>query len=187
MMYLTVGILGYIALSLADIISFSRNNAVQRSISSVGYLSIALSVIGAMAGASPAQLPQGLRSALIPAAVLWFSMTAYSVFLELPLYGSGTAGGNGKPRVVDRGTYGIVRHPGVVWFTFGMISLIALYEIGPFTVTAVVLILMDLILATVQDLVIFPRTIDGYDAYRREVPFIIPRKIPDLGALYGRR
>ena len=45
-------------------------------------------------------------------------------------------------------------------------------------VLASVAVACDLMLVLVQDTVVLPRTISGYEEYRRRVPFLIPKRLP---------
>lgn len=105
---------------------------------------------------------------LIAAAGLW--LLVYTLFFSLPKdtyeKNSGSA--------VTTGIWSVCRHPGIYWYflcTFGL----ALCGRSSALWTACLLwSALDLAYAFWQDKVVFPRTLQGYDAYRRTTPFLIP-------------
>lgn len=76
--------------------------------------------------------------------------------------------------VCRKGLYGWMRHPGVWSFLlcgigYGMIFLDA-------AIPAMWFSFLNLIYVWVQDRYFFPVYLEGYEQYRREVPFLFPRK-----------
>jgi len=81
--------------------------------------------------------------------------------------------GTGDGRAYTRGTYGFSRHPGFIWYT-GINLLAALYFMKPdITLLGASLVVCNLVLITVEDMVMFPRMFDDYDQYREKTPFIL--------------
>lgn len=159
----------------------------------LGILAFALMLLGdlndALFGKKPLKLCFPLGLVLLAAATYlgcdferisaaW--CIASGVFLLLLLYslfGSfsvrdayvGQAGGR---KVCDRGMYAMCRHPGVLFFA-------GLYICLHFAVRlpaahAAVYIALDLLLAALEDSIVFPKVLGGYDEYKTRVPFIIP-------------
>ena len=98
----------------------------------------------------------------------------YALFFALPFHDTYTEGGD-LP-VVSQGLYGMCRHPGFwpflalylfLWLTFGGAPLAAATVLYP---------ACNGIYIWIQDAYIFPRYIQGYDRYKQEVPFLIPRR-----------
>lgn len=91
----------------------------------------------------------------------------YSVFIELYLYAPRDG------RAYTKGTYGFSRHPGFIWYT-SINLLAALYFMKPdITLLCASLVVCNLVLITVEDMVMFPRMFDDYDQYREKTPFIL--------------
>ena len=94
------------------------------------------------------------------------------VFFALPFSRTYVKGAGGD--VVDTGLYALCRHPGVLFF-FGLYLWVWLLSgRDAMLICAVVLSACDVLHVWVQDRYYFPKTIRGYDGYRRRVPFLIP-------------
>ncbi len=95
------------------------------------------------------------------------SLLLFSVFLEVELFSNGEKG-----KLYKGGTYRISRHPGFLWYT-GINCVIALYFLRLDVLTLVIGLTLDnFLLILVEDRVLFPRMFDGYDDYKKEVPFL---------------
>lgn len=99
----------------------------------------------------------------------------YSLFLELPFINT-----YGKQehnhQLVDRGTYALCRHPGVLWFGLFFMCLF-------FTTGAVLLIwagilwtIINMIYVYLQEKVIFCKMFPAYYVYVKTTPMLIPTK-----------
>lgn len=119
------------------------------------------------------------RLSLTEPSILW--CTAAAVFLALLLYAlfgsfsvseAYTASSETR-QTCDKGLYSLCRHPGIPLFAGLYICLhFGLHLPLP---DAVIYIALDLALALLEDIVIFPRLLNGYDEYKNKVPFIVPR------------
>ena len=114
----------------------------------------------------------GSMPGIIPSAAFALSgiMLLYSVF---PAVSSGTS--EGKKGLVSSGLYSLCRHPGL-WFMWG--CCLSFYFMCPALncgLLALVSALCDFLYVLYQDIYIFPVTIDGYEKYKKMVPFLLPR------------
>lgn len=105
-------------------------------------------------------------------AVVFFGLLIYTLFFALPF--KETYVENNKPNVYTSGVYALCRHPGVLWLSlfYGFLWLATdqvsvLYAFLLFS-------LMDLIYVILQDVWIFPKILNGYEAYRKTTPFLVP-------------
>ena len=117
------------------------------------------------------------RLGMIPALAAAAASAAaliYALFFALPFHDTYVEG-EGVP-VVSKGIYGWCRHPGFwpflllylfLWLSFGGRLLLA---------AAICYPLCNGIYIYIQDRWIFPQFIQGYDAYRKAVPFLIPHR-----------
>lgn len=110
---------------------------------------------------------------------LWCAAAVVFLLLELyALFGSFSVSEayveSDKPRTTsEKGLYSICRHPGVPLFA----ALYFCLHFGaglPLTDTLLYIVL-DFALAAFEDIVIFPRLLNGYDDYKKRVPFMLPR------------
>jgi len=76
--------------------------------------------------------------------------------------------------VVYEGMYALCRHPGVMWFFFFYLLLALTLGSNLMLMAALVWTCMNLIYVYIQDRWIFPMILENYQAYKKEVPFLIP-------------
>lgn len=97
----------------------------------------------------------------------------YSWFGNLPFkktyMESGTSG-----VLIKTGTYAMTRHPGVVWYTFLLVSLFLVSGSKLMLIAGPIWLVMDIIHVYVQDRFLFGKMFPGYEDYRRETPMLIP-------------
>ncbi|MDD4766129.1 MAG: hypothetical protein PHF87_00900 [Desulfotomaculaceae bacterium] len=100
-------------------------------------------------------------------------MLLYTLFAALPFSLTYQEAGRGKT-VVDSGMYALCRHPGVIWFfLFYLFLWLASGKIMMMW-GGIIWTIMDIIYVYVQDRWFFPAALNGYDQYKKEVPFLIP-------------
>ncbi len=105
-------------------------------------------------------------------ALVFLVLLIKALFFSFPP--SDAYAGDGKPRAVTTGLYGLCRHPGVlflgafyasVWLAGRTTSLFAMMLI--FTS-------LDILLAAYEDSRVFPRILQGYTEYKKTTPFLLP-------------
>ena len=95
------------------------------------------------------------------------------LFFALPK-GSYTDPGR-RRTVCDRGAYGLCRHPGF-WSLAGVYLFLYLaLPSRPMLTLAVLITAYNLIYIVFQDAYIFEKTFSDYAAYKKRVPFLLPR------------
>lgn len=109
---------------------------------------------------------------------VWYCAAA-AIFLLLQLYalfgcfsGKDAYGSVKKQHVYDKGIYALCRHPGF-WFFAGMYAFLCLGTELPWY-TAALYTALDLLLILIEDVLVFPKTLEGYCDYKRRVAFLIP-------------
>lgn len=111
--------------------------------------------------------------------ILWCAAAAVFLLLELyALFGSFSVSetyiASDEPRTTcEKGLYSLCRHPGVPLFAGLYVCLH--FGLGLPLWDALIYIALDIILAAFEDNVIFPRLLDGYEDYKKRVPFMLPR------------
>ena len=108
-------------------------------------------------------------------ALFFLGLLIYTLFFALP-FGDTYQTMGGRPQVCSAGVYALCRHPGVLWFFFFYLflglSLHSLQLMG----TGMVLSLCNLGYVILQDMWTFPRSLGGYEEYKKSTPFLIPTK-----------
>ena len=112
-----------------------------------------------------------LRAAGLLLGVGFLLLLLYTLFFALPVKASYARPGE-KRSVCTTGVYALCRHPGVLWF-WGLY--LCLWGAGGFPwQDAAAYCLLNLLLVLFEDRCVFPDKLEGYEAYRMAVPFLIP-------------
>lgn len=112
----------------------------------------------------------GVGWALLP---IFLFLFFYSLFINLPFRKTYVAPGVGN-ELIRTGTYALVRHPGVLWYAFFLISLILVSESELLLIASPIWLAMDILHVIIQDKFLFGKMFEDYDDYRRETPMLIP-------------
>jgi len=107
--------------------------------------------------------------------VLFLFMLIYSLFLELPFVK--TYGKEVHSRdLVDKGTYGLCRHPGVLWF--GLLFLSVFLTTGAVLIAlgGIIWTSIDVFHVYLQEKIFFCKMFEGYENYMKTTPMLIPNK-----------
>lgn len=176
MVYIAVGISGFILVHLFDIVSLKRiPSGAKPGVWTVGSGLLGYSLI--MLCLKSNTLPLPIWSTWLGWGLLTLSLSLllYSLFINLPFRKTYIATGVGD-KLITTGLYALVRHPGVIWFVLLMLSLILVSKSNLLLIAAPIFILLDLVLVIVQDKFFFVRMFDGYKSYQRETPMLVPNR-----------
>ena len=173
MIYVAVGIFGFIVIHFFDIVSLKRIRGAKPVTWVVGSGLLVYSLI--MMSLAPDRLPLPMWSTWLGWGLLLIALLVliYSLFINLPFRKTYITIGVGD-KLITTGLYALVRHPGVHWFTLAMIALVLVSRSVLLLIAAPILILLDILLVFVQDRFFFGRMFDGYDNYRRVTPMFLP-------------
>ena len=172
MIYLGIGILGFVLLLMFDLCSLCKKNHLKYLFGVSGFLLIAVSSILIVVDFSSYLEINGIyRIASLVIALISFLLLVYSVFIEV---GRKTYKLKNEHALVTNGTYALTRHPGVLWmlllYIFGAIffqNLLAIYA-------ALIWTFVNIVYVTIQERFIFNKIFDNYDKYRESTPMLLP-------------
>ena len=175
MIYVATGSLGFLVIHLFDIVSLKRIPGAKPFTWSFGVGLLAYSLI--MICLAPDKLPLPIWSTWLGWGLLSVSLflLIYSLFVNLPFRRTYIATGVGD-KLITTGLYALVRHPWVHCFSLLLLSLVLISRSSLLLIASPVWILLDILLAVVQDRFFFSRMFDGYDSYRRETPMLVPNR-----------
>jgi protein-S-isoprenylcysteine O-methyltransferase Ste14 len=171
---------GFLALMGSDLLALRGKRRAATVLGYVGYLGWAAVLVAMAFGTgrgTDASRGDGSflwRGAGLALSVLWASLLVWSVFLEIPYRRRRESIPEGC--AVTSGTYAICRHPGFWWLSFLALSLVLFRMDADLLVSAAGIILFDFFLVLFQDLYIFTNVFSGYSTYKKETPFLLPRK-----------
>jgi len=146
-----------------------------RAASAMGYILVGLRIVFlAFPGSeSPGSISPGLDLALLLGAIACGFLLCWTVFLEIGV--ERRRHGLGPERAVRTGSYGLCRHPGF-WCMSLLVLFLSLRDgIRRSLASASILIGLDFILILIQDFYSFPKVFTDYEAYKKQVPFLLPR------------
>lgn len=128
--------------------------------------------LAALAAATAAHLEPGkIDGAWCAVAAAFLLLLLYVLFGSFSPKDAYVSQESGR-QVYDKGFYALCRHPGVLFFAGLYVSLH--YALALPWADAALYTVLDLLLASAEDKCFFPRSIGGYDGYKKRVPFLIP-------------
>jgi len=176
MIYIAVGILGFIVIHLFDIVSLKKiPSGAKPGVWIVGSGLLVYSLIMLCLKSNTLPLPiwsTWLGWGLLPISLF---LLIHSLFINLPFHKTYIATGVGD-KLITTGLYALVRHPWVHWFTLTLLSLILVSKSSLLLIAAPIWILLDILLVIIQDKFFFSQMFDGYDSYRKETPMLVPNR-----------
>ena len=99
----------------------------------------------------------------------------HALFVNLPLKKTYIASAERRELVVS-GAYALVRHPGFMWFGFSLVSLVLVSGSRLLLLALPLWMLLDALWIGFQEKFIFDKLFDGYRAYARETPMLLPNR-----------
>ncbi|MCK5761677.1 MAG: DUF1295 domain-containing protein [Candidatus Izimaplasma sp.] len=171
MIYLGLGILGFMLLLLFDICSLFKRNIIKYFFAFSGFALIITSSFFIIQLNSQISFSYWVRIISLVISSLFLCLLIYSVFIEV---GRNTYQYKNKNKLITTGTYALSRHPGVLWFLlvylFG-----AIYFQNSFVLSAgIIWTVINIIYVSIQERFIFRRIFDDYGSYIKSTPMILP-------------
>ena len=168
------GAAAFLLVGLSDWAALRGHKALRSIAVAISAVLLCAAFVGLSVGGVRFVVPVSLRIAAGVLCLPFVGLLVLSVLIE-PTWAAGHT--PPFPPLYTRGTYALVRHPGVHWFFF-VHSLLALAMASWSLAIAVPCWTgANLALSLVQDRVLFPRIFGpAYTGYRREAPFLIPTR-----------
>lgn len=118
--------------------------------------------------------PPALRALCFVLAPLGVAAMFYSIMVEIPFRKAWVDQGH-TDELVDTGTYALARHPGVIWFTFAIVSLAVATRSRRMLLAAPLLIAGDVAHVAFQEQEVLVEVFgDSYREYQQRTPFLVP-------------
>ncbi len=175
MLYILLGVAGFLVAFLVDPISLSRIPYAKPAvwtvaISMLGYSHVMVNIAG-----ERVPLPEWSSYLGWPLFLLAALGMIYSLYVEIPLRQTYVAQGVGDT-LVTTGTYALVRHPGVLWYALVLAGLILVSSRWLALYAAPIWLAMDVLYVWIQERFFFCRMFTGYEHYQQETPMLIPNR-----------
>ena len=176
MIYIVLGILGFIIVHFFDIVSLKRiPSGAKPCVWTVGSGLLVYSVI--MLCFQSNTLPLPIWSMWLGWGLLTLSLflLIYSLFVNLPFHKTYVATGVGD-KLITTGLYVLVRHPWIHCFTLTLLSLVLVSRSSLLLIAVPIWILLNIPLVIIQDKFFFGKMFQGYDSYRQKTPMLVPNR-----------
>jgi len=176
MIYIGIGILGFIVIHLFDLVSLKRIPfGVKPLVWTAGFAILFFALINMCLKSNTLPLPDSLTL------VGWFLLTVsimmitFALFINLPFRKTYVDSGVGD-QLIKTGLYALVRHPGVYWVALFFFSLVFVSRSNLMLIAAPIFVVLNTALVIVQDKYFFTKMFKGYDKYQQETPMLVPNK-----------
>lgn len=176
MIYIGIGIFGFIVIHLFDLVSIKRIPfGAKPVIWTAGFAILIFSLIKLSLQSNTLSIPVSLTW------VGWFllafslMMIAFALFINLPFRKTYVSTGVGD-KLVKTGLYALVRHPGVYWVTSFFFSLVLISKSHLMLIAVPIFVVLNTALVIVQDKYFFLKMFEDYDKYQKETPMLVPNR-----------
>ncbi len=169
MMYIGLGVIGFLLLFVSDVCGLREKCTFQFVSAIVGTFFIFVSSVMILTLGYNYELALGFRIIGLLLAITFLLLTIYSVVIEV-------SKNNDDKQLITSGTYALNRHPGVLW-------LFLYYFFGSFffadymiLIAGIVFTIVNIIYVHLQEMLIFKHIFENYDEYKKTTPMILPTK-----------
>jgi protein-S-isoprenylcysteine O-methyltransferase Ste14 len=176
MIYIGIGLLGFIVIHLFDLVSIKRIPfGVKPTVWVAGFAILIFSLVKLCLQSNTLATPAWLTW------VGWFllatslTMITFALFVNLPFRRTYVDTGVGD-KLIKTGLYALVRHPGVYWVTAFFFSLAFISKSSLMMIVAPIFAVVNIALVIFQDKFFLIRMFEDYDQYQRETPMLIPNR-----------
>jgi len=176
MIYIGIGIFGFIVIHLFDLVSLKRIPfGVKPIIWTAGFAILIFSLIRLCLQSNTLSIPASLTWAGWFLLAISLMMITFALFINLPFRKTYVSTGVGD-KLVKTGLYALVRHPGVYWVTSFMFSLVLISKSHLMLIAAPIFVVLNIVLVIAQDKYFFLKMFEGYDKYQQETPMLVPNR-----------
>ena len=173
MIYIFIGILGYVAGLGFDFILLKKIPRIKLAVWLAGWVFAFFSIIMVSLNTDKFSMPLWT---LYPGWVLFGLGTLfilYALYLNLP-FKSTYVNVTKNAGLIKTGLYALCRHPVNFWINLVMISLILISRSKLMLIEAPLFIILNTALVVIEDKFIFPQIFTDYKVYQRETPMLLP-------------
>jgi protein-S-isoprenylcysteine O-methyltransferase Ste14 len=171
MLYLVLGILGFVLMLGFDLASLKKLITLKYVLLTVSMSLIAYSGYKLAFYDFHFTVYNVFRYVSLPLSLVFFGLLIFSVFIEV---GVNTYQKVAEPRLITKGTYSMVRHPGVVWLFFTIFFASMYFTSVYLLVAAFVWTIVNTFYTLVQEKMIFTKIFKDYTMYQQTTPMVIP-------------
>jgi protein-S-isoprenylcysteine O-methyltransferase Ste14 len=172
-----IGLSGYIWGMLHDVAARRRAARVKPLLLVLTGASHIFAWYRLMAHSPRLRVPRLLRAAALLVAPAGFALMFYSIMVEIPFRKAWIDRGH-PDELVTTGTYALARHPGVLWYSIGVVAAALATRSRRLLYGAPVLVAGDVLHVWFQERYVLEQEFgDAYREYQRSTPMIVPNAI----------
>ena len=176
MVYIGIGILGFVIIHLFDLVSIKKIPfGVKPIVWTAGFAITFFSLVRMCLLSDSLQIPDLLTWAGWAMFTVSAVMITLALFVNLPFRKTYIEAGVGD-RLIKSGLYALVRHPGVYWVALFFFSLVFISKSHIMLIAAPIFVVLNTLLVVFQDLYFFPKMFEGYAEYQKETPMLVPNR-----------
>jgi protein-S-isoprenylcysteine O-methyltransferase Ste14 len=176
MIYIGVGVLGFIAMNIFDLVSLKKVPFGIKPLlwtAGCGMLLYAILMLCFESNTLPLDGWMVWAGWGLLAVSLFMIMLA--LFINLPFRKTYVEAGVSN-RLVKTGLYALVRHPGVYWVATFMFSFVLISRSSMMLIGAPVFVFLNTAFVVIEDKCFFIKMFEGYSEYQKETPMLIPNR-----------
>ena len=174
MLFIFTGVVGFISLFCFDMASLKERLFLKRAAFIAGHGILVFSSIMVVISPDKIELSPVFKIIGPVFSFVFFLILIYSIFIEIPIKNTFIQQ-NRNNVLVKTGTYGLVRHPGVLWYVFFLLGLFLMTGSKTLLFALPVWSAVDIIYIILQERFIFIKMFgEEYRKYQKEVPILIP-------------
>lgn len=176
MIYIVIGIFGFIAINFFDLVSIKKIAFRAKPIIwTAGFAILIYSIVRLCMLSDELNLPPwAVWAGWVIFAISLF-MILMALFINLPFRKTYISTGTADT-LIKTGLYALVRHPGIYWVTSFMFSLVLVSSSKLMLIAAPIFSGINILLVVLEDKYFFPKMFEGYSDYQRETPMLVPNR-----------
>jgi protein-S-isoprenylcysteine O-methyltransferase Ste14 len=176
MIYIVIGILGFLAMNFFDLVSLKRVPfGIKPFLWTAGCGLLLYSVIKMCFESNTLAISNWLSWVGWGLLLISLFMITLALFVNLPFRKTYVETGVGD-KLVKTGLYALVRHPGVYWVASFFFSLVLISKSSLMLIAAPIFVFLNTTHVILQDKYFFVKMFDGYDRYQKETPMLVPNR-----------
>ena len=179
----TLGCIAFALFFLSDYNDIRLHSKALSGAFPIGFVLLAVSVLLQLSFTEAPITSRGWRAVFLLALIGFAALEVYTLFFAFSAEEAYASPGQKRP-VYTGGVYALCRHPGVWWLFF---MLVCLWLSLGFKFQSVVLYtILNILLVTLEDRLVFPQVLTGYETYKSQTPFLFPNT-SSIHAFYHRK
>lgn len=176
MIYIGIGIIGFIAMDIFDLVSLKRLPfGLKPLLWSASCILLLYSVTMLCLESNDLPISGWLTWAGWGLLFISLLMLILVLFINLPFHKTYVKAGVGD-KLIRTGLYALVRHPGVYWIASFMFSLVLVSKSNLMLIGAIVFTVLNTVFVIIEDKYFFVKMFDDYHEYQKETPMLIPNR-----------